>query len=162
MTALIHIDREPGIKSPDDESFRCWVEAALNGAGYVASQTSSPEISLRINGSDEMANLNHTYRAKAGPTNVLSFPADIPDSVDCDLLGDIVICAPVVVREAEEQHKIGAHHWAHLTVHGVLHLLGFDHIDDHEAEQMEQLEITILKALGLPNPYVHHSTLTTA
>jgi probable rRNA maturation factor len=109
-----------------------------------------------------MANLNHTYRAKAGPTNVLSFPADIPDSVDCDLLGDIVICAPVVVREAEEQHKIGAHHWAHLTVHGVLHLLGFDHTDDHEAEQMEQLEITILKALGLPNPYVYHSTLTTA
>ena len=97
--------------------------------------------------------LNRHYRGKDYATNVLSFPADLPAGVKMPLLGDLVICAPVVVREAREQRKSPQAHYAHLTVHGVLHLLGWDHDDDKEAEAMEQLEREILAGLGLPDPY---------
>ena len=102
---------------------------------------------------EEMATLNRAYRGKEGPTNVLSFPYDLPPEAGLALLGDIVICAPVVAREAREQGKTLDAHWAHMTVHGALHLLGYDHIDEHEAAAMEALETDILARLDYPCPY---------
>ena len=99
------------------------------------------------------AELNRMYRQKEGPTNVLSFSCDVPEGVPCQILGDLVICAPVVEREALEQNKSLEAHWAHLVVHGILHLLGFDHMEDTAAEEMEALEIKILQDLGYTNPY---------
>jgi len=105
----------------------------------------------------EMKTLNETYRDKAGPTNVLSFPSDLPDDLQLPLLGDIVICAPVVRAEAAEQGKNLTAHWAHMTIHGTLHLLGYDHIAEEEAAAMEALESAILKRLDYPCPYRDHS-----
>ena len=106
---------------------------------------------------EESHALNLQYRGKDKPTNVLSFPSDLPNEVLTSLkrepLGDIIICVPVVLAEATEQHKTATAHWAHLTIHGTLHLLGFDHIDDEEAEEMEALEIDALQELGINNPY---------
>ncbi|HUB91939.1 MAG TPA: rRNA maturation RNase YbeY [Dyella sp.] len=136
-----------GIPSPI--SFRRWVEAALAGAR----RRRPAELSIRIVGTREGRTLNRTYREKDYATNVLSFPVDLPPGVRLPLLGDIAICAPVVRREAAEQGKPEAHHWAHLTVHGVLHLLGYDHIEEAEAASMEALETRILKGLGISNPY---------
>ena len=136
-----------GIPSP--VSFRRWVEAALAGAR----RRQAAELSIRIVGTREGRTLNRTYRGKDYATNVLSFPVDLPPGVRLPLLGDIAICAPVVRREAAEQGKPVAHHWAHLTVHGVLHLLGYDHIEDAEAVRMEALETRILKGLGISDPY---------
>lgn len=140
------VDRT-GIPSP--VSFRRWVEGALAGAR----RRQSSELAIRIVGTREGRTLNRTYRGKDYATNVLSFPADLPPGVRLPLLGDIAICAPVVKREATEQRKLAAHHWAHLTVHGVLHLLGYDHMAEAEAVKMEGLERRILKNLGLPDPY---------
>jgi probable rRNA maturation factor len=98
-----------------------------------------PELSIRIADTEEAADLNQTYRAKAGPTNVLSFPADVPVEAASGLLGDLVICAPLVNLEATQQHKSEEAHWAHLVIHGVLHLLGHDHQIPGEAAQMEAL-----------------------
>jgi len=136
-----------GIPSP--VSFRRWVEAALAGAR----RRRAAELSIRIVGTREGRTLNRTYRDKDYATNVLSFPVDLPPGVRLPLLGDIAICAPVVRREAAEQGKPVAHHWAHLTVHGVLHLLGYDHIVEAEAVRMEALETRILKGLGISDPY---------
>lgn len=136
-----------GIPSP--ASFRRWVEAALAGAR----RRRSSELSIRIVGTREGRTLNRTYRDKDYATNVLSFPADLPPGARLPLLGDIAICAPVVRREATEQGKPVADHWAHLTVHGVLHLLGYDHIVEAEAVRMEALETRVLKGLGVPDPY---------
>ena len=134
---------------PTDVEFRRWVEAALTGVGY----TQDAEVVIRIVNEAEGASLNRTYRHKAGATNVLSFPFAAPAGVAVDLLGDIVICAPVVVAEAVAQHKALPAHWAHLVIHGVLHLFGYDHQDAAQAEAMEQLEIRILAGLGYPDPY---------
>ena len=134
---------------PTVAEFRRWVDAALAGAGY----TQDAEVVIRIVNEAESASLNRTYRHKAGATNVLSFPFEAPVGVGVDLLGDIVICAPVVVREAVEQHKLLPAHWAHLLVHGVLHLLGHEHQDAAQAGAMEQLEIRILAGLGYSDPY---------
>lgn len=134
---------------PTVAEFRRWVDAALAGAGYDR----DAEVVVRIVNEAESASLNQTYRHKAGPTNVLSFPFEAPVGVGVDLLGDIVICAPVVVREAIEQHKSLPAHWAHLAIHGVLHLLGHEHQDAAQAGAMEQLEIRILAGLGYPDPY---------
>lgn len=124
-----------------------WAQAAL--------QESQPdaELSVRIVDHEESQSLNAQYRHKDKPTNVLSFPAELPDGVDVPLLGDLVICAPVVASEAQEQGKSINAHWAHMVVHGTLHLLGYDHIDDAEAEIMESLETEILCQLGYPAPY---------
>jgi probable rRNA maturation factor len=100
-----------------------------------------------------MTALNQTFRGKTGPTNVLSFPADLPPGTDAPLLGDIVICAPVVRREAQQQGKSLTAHWAHMAVHGTLHLLGYDHIDAAQAEEMESLETHILTGMHFPCPY---------
>ena len=132
---------------PAAVSFRKWVAAALKGRIREA------DLAIRIVDAKEGRALNRHYRGKDYATNVLSFPAELPEGVKMPLLGDLVICAPVVAREAKEQRKAAAAHYAHLTVHGVLHLLGWDHEDDKEAEAMEQLERDILAELGLPDPY---------
>ena len=132
---------------PAAVSFRKWVAAALEGRIREA------DLAIRIVDEKEGRALNHHYRGKDYATNVLSFPAELPDGVTLPLLGDIVICAPVVAREAHEQGKETIAHYAHLTVHGVLHLLGWDHMNDKEAEAMETLERQILDSLGFDDPY---------
>lgn len=131
---------------PSEERFGQWVAAALE-------QRDDAELTIRIVDRSESRKLNHTYRDKDSDTNVLSFPADLPEGIEIPLLGDIVICAPLVAEEASTQKKDVQFHWAHLTVHGVLHLLGFDHQDDEEAEKMEAKETSILASLGFPDPY---------
>lgn len=132
---------------PTDADFRRWVEAALDG------RRAQGELSLRIVDEAEGAELNAKYRQRQGATNVLSFPFVASPGVDLPLLGDIVICAPVVAREARAQGKSAPAHWAHMTVHGCLHLLGHDHLEPAEAEEMEALESAILAALGYADPY---------
>lgn len=132
---------------PTRAQFRRWVAAAL------ADRRDAAEVSLRIVDEEEGASLNRTWRHKDYPTNVLSFPAHLPAELKSPLLGDLVICAPVVVREAAEQGKSPEAHWAHLVVHGTLHLLGYDHENDMDAAQMEALETAILAGLGYPDPY---------
>ncbi len=136
---------------PAAASFRKWVAAALAGRIREA------DLAIRLVDADEGQALNRHYRGKDYATNVLSFPAEVPEglpkNVKFPLLGDLVICAPVVAREAAEQGKALKDHYAHLTVHGVLHLLGWDHEDDKEAEAMEQLEREILADLGIADPY---------
>jgi probable rRNA maturation factor len=135
---------------PSAVSFRRWVEAALAGAR----RRKPAELAIRIVGTREGRALNRDYRGKDYATNVLSFPVELPPGVSLPLIGDLAICAPVVAREAAEQGKPANHHWAHMTVHGVLHLLGYDHIEDTQAEAMEALETRILAKLGIPDPYV--------
>jgi probable rRNA maturation factor len=136
---------------PSAVSFRKWVAAALKGRIREA------DLAVRIVDEKEGCSLNHHYRDKDYATNVLSFPAELPEGlpkgIKMPLLGDLVICAPVVAREAAEQGKSLAAHYAHLTVHGTLHLLGWDHEDDKEADAMEQLEREILADLGIDDPY---------
>jgi len=132
---------------PEPEQIQRWVDAALEG------YQPDTEIVVRIVDEQESAELNEQYRHKPGPTNILSFPVEVPDGIELDLLGDLVICAPVLEKEALEQHKVLADHWAHIIVHGVLHLLGYDHIDEAEAELMESKEIAILDTLNISNPY---------
>jgi probable rRNA maturation factor len=131
---------------PGDEQFRLWVEAALQGATEAV-------LTLRLVDDGESRKLNERYRGKNRPTNVLSFPADLPEELGIPLLGDIVICAPLVGAEAEAQQKPVQSHWAHLTIHGVLHLLGYDHQEKKAAEEMEALEADLLHSLGIRNPY---------
>jgi len=135
---------------PDQNSLQLWVDTAL------ANVEEDTEVVLRIVDVDESAELNQNYRHKLGPTNILSFPFEAPDiaGFESDLLGDLVICAPVLASEAQEQHKPLLDHWAHIVIHGVLHLLGYDHIDDADAQEMESKEIAILKQLNIPNPYL--------
>lgn len=138
---------------PAANSFRIWVAAALAGRIREA------DLAVRIVDTKEGRALNRHYRGRDYATNVLSFPADIaegvklPEGVRMPLLGDLVICAPVVASEAREQHKPLREHYAHLTVHGTLHLLGWDHADEREAECMEALEREILAGLGIGDPY---------
>lgn len=111
------------------------------------------ELSIRIVGEREGRELNRRYRGKDRATNVLSFPAELPRGIDSPLLGDVVICASVVAREARAQGKNPRAHYAHLTVHGVLHLLGFDHHNEGDATKMEALETRALAGMGIPDPY---------
>lgn len=136
---------------PSAASFRRWASAALDG------RIRDADLAIRLVDEDEGRALNRHYRGKDYATNVLSFPAELPEGlpegVRLPLLGDLVICAPVVAREAAEQHKRLGDHYAHLTVHGVLHLLGWDHENDKDAEAMEQLEREVLASLGIDDPY---------
>ena len=109
--------------------------------------------SMMVTTADEIQQLNKQYRHKDSATNVLSFPMELPDEVDMCLLGDIALCASVIKQEAKQQSKAEQFHWAHMVVHGMLHLQGFDHIENDEAEAMEALEIGILEKLGFDNPY---------
>jgi probable rRNA maturation factor len=133
---------------PDATQFQEWAEAALQ---EVAEDC---ELSIRIVDAEESQQLNHEYRGKDKPTNVLSFPFESPVPLEPRLLGDLVICAPVVAAEAAEQQKTELAHWAHLTVHGCLHLLGYDHINDDDAVEMESREIAILRQFDIENPYI--------
>ena len=141
---------------PCFEQFELWVAQTLS---HLSSTPSTPqplapaELSIRIVDSMESAELNETYRHKPGPTNVLSFPFESPPGVECPLLGDLIICAPVVAQEAKEQDKTLHAHWAHMVVHGTLHLTGYDHITEAEANIMETLERNILAQLDYPDPY---------
>ncbi|MBE1160446.1 rRNA maturation RNase YbeY [Dyella acidiphila] len=147
---LVHISYGVDRKGlPSALSFRRWVDAALAGA----KRRRAAELAIRIVGTRGGRSLNRDYRGKDYATNVLSFPAELPPGVSLPLIGDLAICAPVVAREAAEQGKPAAHHWAHMTVHGVLHLLGYDHMEDAEAEAMEALERRILAKLGIDDPY---------
>ncbi|MDO9106110.1 MAG: rRNA maturation RNase YbeY [Methylovulum sp.] len=134
---------------PSQEQFQLWVDTALDNINQ------DTEIVIRIVGEPESAQLNEQYRHKRGATNILSFPFEAPDiaGIESDLLGDLVICAPVLEREAQQQNKTLSDHWAHIVVHGVLHLLGYDHINNDDAEIMEQKEIAILHKLTINNPY---------
>ena len=154
MSAGITIDIQHACASGDDpldEDIRAWITRVLDRHG-----SGGPlEVSVRIVGEDESRQLNHDYRSKDRPTNVLSFPAateGLPPDASLPV-GDIVICGPVVEREAGEQGKRLADHWAHLLVHGTLHLLGFDHETDADAERMEAAERDILAAGGVSDPY---------
>ena len=131
---------------PSAADLRRWAEAALAGRDGA-------ELTVRIVDAAESAELNGAYRHKQGPTNVLSFPFAASPGVTLPLLGDLVICAPVVAREAQEQGKSATADWAHRVVHGCLHLLGDDHTVEEEAQRMESLETDILSGLGYPNPY---------
>ncbi|MCQ4311231.1 rRNA maturation RNase YbeY [Pseudomonas stutzeri] len=138
---------------PDEAELRRWCELALH------QRTADSELTIRLVDEAEGRELNRDYRDKDYATNVLSFPADVPDGpggvpmLDIPLLGDLVICVPVVEREATEQGKALQAHWAHLVIHGCLHLLGYDHLEDDEAEEMESLERQLLAELGHPDPY---------
>ena len=133
---------------PSVTQLEAWAIAALSGA------EGSPEITLRIVDEAESAELNLTYRHIAGPTNVLSFPFEAPAPLESSLLGDVVICAPVVEMQAREQNKTSEAHWAHMVVHGTLHLLGYDHLNDDDAARMESEERRLLATLGFPDPYL--------
>ncbi len=133
---------------PSKNLFRQWIKASL------APEIKNGEICMRFVDETEMAGLNQNFRKKSGPTNILSFPPPSSQEFDPDHLGDLVVCVPVVLQEAAAQHKSIVNHFAHLTVHGVLHLQGYDHIAEEDAIVMEDLEITILKALNIPNPYL--------
>lgn len=132
---------------PGEQNFAVWVTAAL------PPEKLDWELTIRIVDAAESQQLNREYRHKDKPTNVLSFPSDLPAELNIPLLGDLVICAPVVIDEALAQRKGVNAHWAHLTVHGCLHLLGYDHEEEAEAEFMEALEVKILNGLGFADPY---------
>jgi probable rRNA maturation factor len=132
--------------APSDEQIEAWVEQAVAGQGDVM-------VNIRIVDLAEGWALNRQWRGKDSATNVLSFPADMPRAGDTRVLGDVVLCAPVIEREAAEQGKSPEAHWAHLVIHGVLHLLGFDHIHAEHAQAMEAREIELMAGLGFSNPY---------
>ena len=143
---------------PTLEQFTHWVETAL---AFEAQTEDFPEteMTIRIVDEEESQTLNREYRGKDYPTNVLSFPFEVPEGIELPLLGDLVICRQVMEREAKEQQISFASHWAHLAVHGTLHLLGYDHIEEAEAEEMEGLETQIMQKLGFEDPYLSEKEL---
>ena len=145
---MLAVQRACAGRTPTSAQFECWVSAALEGA-----QAEPAAVSLRVVDEPEGAALNEAWRGRAGPTNVLSFPADLSENPAVRILGDLVLCAPVVRREARAQRKGQRAHWAHLVIHGTLHLLGYDHEDDGDAQVMEALEREVLSSLGFPDPY---------
>ncbi len=148
MSFYVEIQRE--VDRPDlptDEDFQRWVALALEG------RKTAGEICIRLVEPAESQQLNSDYRGKDAPTNVLSFPFEAPAGIPMDLLGDLAICAEIVANEANEQNKPVINHWAHMVIHGSLHLIGFDHINEVDAEQMETLEVALLATLNIPDPY---------
>ncbi len=147
MTIEVEVQRETSISSlPSDQQFEQWATAVLRGHGEA-------ELVIRLVDEEESRRLNEQFANRNKATNVLSFPAGLPPSIGLPLLGDIVICAPLVEREAEDQNKTILAHWAHLTIHGILHLLGHDHQSDQEAANMEALETSLVQSFGFPDPY---------
>jgi probable rRNA maturation factor len=141
---------------PNEEQLQRWLDMVLTRGVFDEHSDQQQEITVRIVERAESQQLNHQYRGKNSATNVLSFPFEAPPGLSLNLLGDLVICADVVAQEAKQQNKVLLHHWAHMLVHGTLHLLGFDHIEDDEAEQMESMEIVILSKLAIDDPYQDH------
>ncbi|MBQ0723919.1 MAG: rRNA maturation RNase YbeY [Cycloclasticus sp.] len=144
---------------PNQEQFIQWVGLATESARQGA------DVVIRIVDQVESAELNTTYRQKEGATNVLSFPFEMPngmpdDALTEDILGDLVICAPIVEEQAEQQGKLGLSHWAHMVIHGCLHLQGYDHVESEQAMVMENLEIKLLDSIGIGNPYSDNSDET--
>lgn len=137
-------------KTPTDNDLLNYANLVLNEKANEAM-----EVTIRLVDSEEIASLNKEFRKKDKPTNVLSFPSEIPDFVEISpkLLGDVIICPDVLIKEAKEQHKTYDNHFAHITIHGILHLLGFDHIKPEDAVIMEAIEIELLQTLGINNPY---------
>ncbi|MDH3326690.1 MAG: rRNA maturation RNase YbeY [Gammaproteobacteria bacterium] len=149
------LEPEPGPQGiPSEEKIIEWASAVLLQTSDVSGHVDEAEMTIRLVNEAEMSELNLNYRNKPGPTNVLSFPADVPEEIDLPLLGDVIICAEVVSDEARAQNKPLETHWAHMIVHGTLHLLGYDHMDDEQADEMENKEIEILAKFGYPNPYM--------
>lgn len=132
---------------PSTDQFQAWVDTVL------VHDDEDSDVVIRIVDEAEMIQFNQQYRQKEGTTNILSFPFDVPDEVESSLLGDLLVCAPVIEKEALLQNKKLAHHWSHMIIHGVLHLLGYDHINDDEAQEMEALEIKMLSTIDIANPY---------
>lgn len=133
---------------PSDAELQQWIELALQDYSADA------EVVIRIVDSEEITQLNQQYRQKQGATNILSFPLDLPEGVEgIDLLGDLVVCASVLEEEAQQQNKKLKNHWAHIIIHGILHLLGYDHIEEMDANEMEAKEILMLQKLHINNPY---------
>jgi len=150
--SMMHLDLDLQIavdanNLPTKAQFESWVREA------VGQTMPEVELTIRLVESSESQQLNHTYRGKDKPTNVLSFPFEAPAEIDLPLLGDLIICVDVVEKEAQEQNKSLEAHWAHMVIHGCLHLLGYDHIIDEEAEEMESLETQLLEHLGFSDPY---------
>lgn len=140
---------------PPPSMFESWVQTT------IGTKLPHAEVTVRLVDIAEITQLNSTYRNKNNATNILSFPAELPEPIDLPLLGDLVICTPIVNQEAREQRKQPTDHWAHMTIHGTLHLLGYDHIDDEDAAVMEALEIEILAGLNISNPYITNETALT-
>ena len=161
MNAAIEIDYqvEPtcsqAVYVPEEQQVNAWLRCVLEAVAYEK----PVQLSVCIVDRQEITTLNSQYRKKNKATNVLSFPYEPLPGVDIPLLGDVVVCAEVVNDEAHEQGKTAEQHWAHMIVHGALHLLGYDHIDDMDARQMEAMEVRILSQLGFPNPYGELNTL---
>ncbi|MGM0701400.1 MAG: rRNA maturation RNase YbeY [Pseudomonadota bacterium] len=150
------IDRQVALGAeglPSQGELEAWIHAVL---AHHATE-SRHELTVRFVDAAESQALNRDYRGRDRPTNVLSFPFEAPPGIALPLLGDLVICHPVVAREAVEQRKPLSEHYAHLVIHGTLHLLGYDHIDEAEAEDMERLERELLAELAIPDPYVPRS-----
>jgi len=154
MLDLVIQNQQKEISLPPEDFLQKCAAAALQ-------TESKAQVTLRVVDAEESADLNNAYRGKNKPTNVLSFPMDMPeeffDVLDLVMLGDLVVCASVVRDEAEQQGKTEQAHWAHMLVHGMLHLQGFDHISDAEAEEMEALEIKLLTQMGFDDPYQFQS-----
>ncbi|MGN5074981.1 rRNA maturation RNase YbeY [Aeromonas veronii] len=149
----VTLDLQLASASPDGLPTEAQLQGWLNGT--ILGFQQEAEVTVRIVDEAESNELNLTYRGKDKPTNVLSFPFEAPPGLELPLLGDLVICRQVVEREAEEQGKPLMAHWAHMVVHGSLHLLGYDHIEDEEAEEMEALERDIMQELGFADPYLN-------
>ncbi|UWZ98160.1 rRNA maturation RNase YbeY [Vibrio splendidus] len=142
----IAVENEQGL--PTEQDIQLWLDKT------IPQFQENAELTVRIVDTEESHQLNHEYRGKDKPTNVLSFPFEAPPGIELDLLGDLIICRQVVEKEAEEQNKPLLAHWAHMVVHGSLHLLGYDHIEDDEAEEMESLETEIMQTMGFEDPYI--------
>ena len=141
------LNNDTSYEIPSREQFDKWIQTVIDYHGSFF------QVSIEIVDDKVSQELNNTYRNKNKPTNVLSFILDLPEEVEEDLIGDLAICAPVVEKEALEQDKLINHHWAHLTIHGTLHLLGYDHVNDKDAKKMESIEIKLLNSLNISNPY---------
>lgn len=151
MTRMIKVDIQHATTSselPENQQIRKWVKSALS-----AVNEKNRELTVRIVDEEECRQLNKQWCKRKGTTNVLSFPAGNVEQYAPGLLGDIILCARVINREAKEQKKNRNSHWAHMIIHGTLHLLGYDHIKSDDAEKMELLEIRILESMGIKNPY---------
>jgi probable rRNA maturation factor len=152
--AKVELDLQVSEKSeepPSRDEFQQWVDLAL-----IEDKTA--QVSIRIVDEAESQSLNSEYRSKDKPTNVLSFPMELPEEIsrelDVTVLGDLAICLPIVEKEAKQQSKSLKAHWAHIVIHGMLHLQGYDHLSDADAEEMEAIEIKLLKKIGIDNPYL--------
>jgi probable rRNA maturation factor len=149
MTAQLELQNDDQLSCPALVDFELWANATLTAVNYK----SPAAFTLRVASASEVQSLNAQYRNQDKPTNVLSFPADLPAELELPDIGDLIICAEIVEKEAVAQKKSLKSHWAHMTVHGILHLLGYDHLEDSEAAKMETLETKIVTSLGFMAPY---------